>query len=269
MNKRLIIIFVSVAVVIVLAVVGAVMLTVGDVSVVVNSESQNVDKTNIVNVSGIKRGSSIFTVDEEKAINNIEKNYPYIKAIKVERVFPNKVRIEITERIAILSVKLSDSDEYLVLDRELKVLEILPQEQLNERNLVAVNGFTFNNADIKYDDLLGSFLNKESGVVESISETILSLETYGNVNDRLASFAHSFTVNEEQNYISIKTNMGVSLLVRLNTTKSISEQVPLLYNTLDKLSNSEREKDNYILIDNDSKIHILPSIPDYVKNKNN
>ncbi|MDE6967052.1 MAG: FtsQ-type POTRA domain-containing protein, partial [Clostridia bacterium] len=126
MNKRLIIIFVCLALFVLTLVVGAVVFTVNDVDILLNSQ-ENVafDKAKILNISGIKKGQSVFTINSDKASANIEKQFPELKVIKIERSFPNKVRIHLDTRKAILKMKISNSDSYAVLDRELKIINIV------------------------------------------------------------------------------------------------------------------------------------------------
>ena len=250
MNKRLVIIFVSIAIVISMFVLGAVFFTVKDVVIVVHDDEQiSFDKTEILNTSGIKMGTSIFAVDEDKASENIEKKYPTLKVIKIERVFPNKVRIELIERVGILTLKIEGVEDYLILDRELKVIAVENYEYVMSNNLVPIKGYEYKISEgKKSDDLIGEFISKNNYIYKSIEDIVLSLETFGNINERLCAFANNFTVNEKENYISVKTNLGVSLVLRLNTNKSIKEQMDLIYRKLDSMSDSEREKEDFIYI---------------------
>lgn len=46
-----------------------------------------------IDASGIKNGKSMFFIDEQKVIENIEKKYPNVNVINVERKFPDRVSI--------------------------------------------------------------------------------------------------------------------------------------------------------------------------------
>ena len=113
MNKRLIIIFVCLAIFVLTLVVGAVVFTVSDVNILLQSD-KNVafDKTKILETSGIKKGQSIFTIDSDEAKAKIEKQFPKLNVIKIERAFPNKVRIHLDARTAILKIPVANSDKF-------------------------------------------------------------------------------------------------------------------------------------------------------------
>ncbi|MDE5654762.1 MAG: FtsQ-type POTRA domain-containing protein, partial [Clostridia bacterium] len=51
------------------------------------------EKDEIIALSGIKKGKNIFAIDEDIAIENIEKSLPTLKVISIERTFPNGVYI--------------------------------------------------------------------------------------------------------------------------------------------------------------------------------
>ena len=65
---------------------------------------------------------SIFFVEKETYVKNIEEAYPYIAVESVETVFPNKLVVHVSERQAVFALTLDDSTYYL-LDDTLKVLE--------------------------------------------------------------------------------------------------------------------------------------------------
>ncbi len=255
MNKRLIIIFVSIAVIVLTLVLGAVIFTVNDVKILVTGDSTVVlDKTGVINASGIKRGTSIFTIDEEEAQKNIEKSYPNTKVVTIERIFPSEIRINIIIRVPILSMKVAGTDKYLVLDREFKILEVVDSSVLAERDLVEINGYDIAIEDAStIDGLAGSFINTSEDIKKVLHETVLALETYGNINERLCAFADSITVADSRNYIYVTTKFGVSLVVRLETTKTVIEQISLVYAKLDSIGD-DRVNPWFIFMDSNGEI---------------
>ena len=255
MNKRLIIIFVSIAVIVLTLVLSAVIFTVNDVKILVSgANSEMLDKTDILNISGIKRGTSIFTVDEEQAEANIEKEYPNAKVVTIERIFPNQIRINIVVRVPIMAMKVAETDKHVILDREFKILEVLASSEVASRELVIIEGSKLVIGDVStVDSLIGSFVNTTDGINKGIHETILALETYGNINERLCSFADSIVVHESGDYLYVNTSIGAKLVVRLETTKSTVVQIALVYNYLDDLG-VDRSKDWFIYMDNNGKV---------------
>ena len=64
MNKRLIVIFACIAVFVLTLVVGAVVFTVNDVDILLQSEKNvQFNKAAILETSGIKKGQSVFTMN--------------------------------------------------------------------------------------------------------------------------------------------------------------------------------------------------------------
>ena len=67
-------------------------------------------KTNeIIDASGLKLKTNIFSIDESVLINNVNRNYTdkSVSLIDVERVFPNRVIFHVKERIIVFAVPMS------------------------------------------------------------------------------------------------------------------------------------------------------------------
>lgn len=96
------------------------------------------EKDEIIALSGIKKGKNIFAIDEDIAIENIEKSLPTLKVISIERTFPNGVYIYVTKRTPVFYMALS-AGEYAILDRELKIISIQNSYDAQLTQLVGVN----------------------------------------------------------------------------------------------------------------------------------
>ena len=81
------------------------------------------EKSEIIEISGIRKGKNIFAIDENIAKSNIELSMPTLKVISIERAFPNIVYIHVTRRTPVFWMLL-DGGKYAILDRELKIIEI-------------------------------------------------------------------------------------------------------------------------------------------------
>ena len=120
MHKRLWVILGIIVSAVVLSVVLGVMFSIGGVDVNTTNDITVDDgvKSEIIALSGIKKGKNIFSIDEAIAIENIEINRPELKVISIERKFPNKVVVYVTRRTGVFSLALDDG-RFAVLDREL------------------------------------------------------------------------------------------------------------------------------------------------------
>lgn len=262
MNKRLVIIFSSIVVAVMLVVLGAVILTVGNVQVVTNDEQGIYDMTNIVNESGIKRGTSIFAVDEEKATRNIEKSYPYAKVIKIERKFPNKVVIEMVNRSPVFCLPVNGQDDYILLDREFKVLEIVKKQDYDNA-LTLIKGCDYVCGDGEnIQNLVGEYLDLSiNPAYQTMHECLLAFEDYGDVNERFTAMVGSIEwVEQPSREIIVGTNLGIKMAFMLGTNKSIAEQLKLVYNKLNGLDNEVRESEMYIYMNTAGEVKISEKI---------
>jgi cell division septal protein FtsQ len=83
------------------------------------------EEQEILDSANFDYGQSVFFLDREVYIKNLEQQNPYLKVIGLEVVFPNKVVVHAVERNEVYAFKLSNNT-YAITDEELKVLEIRP-----------------------------------------------------------------------------------------------------------------------------------------------
>lgn len=83
----------------------------------------NITDESIIQSANIRNGSSIFSLDRDKVIQNIETTFPYIKVIQVNLVSAIRVEITVRERYEMYYTEFSG--RYYIVDEELKVLNIV------------------------------------------------------------------------------------------------------------------------------------------------
>ncbi len=76
----------------------------------------------IAAVCGIKKGSSMLTVDKGKAEQAIKNKFPAVKNVTIKKSLPSKVTVNVTESEEVLFVAFGD--HYYSLDGELRVVEM-------------------------------------------------------------------------------------------------------------------------------------------------
>lgn len=89
----------------------------------------SIEKDKVLTALGINKGENIFRL----SIDDIEDNllrHPYIKQVKIDRKFPNKVMINLVERKETLVYEMNDT--YIIMDNEGYVLNILSEFKNNE-----------------------------------------------------------------------------------------------------------------------------------------
>ncbi len=242
MNKRLIIVFVCMAVFVLTLVVGAVVFSINDVDILLASD-ENVafDKTKILDTSGIKKGQSIFTIDKELACSKIEKQFPELK-VEISRAFPNKVRIHLWTRTAIFKVQLNDSDKYAILDRELKVVKIVSGgEAYMKGELIPLENYNLNGSE----EILGDFIKDDNIDLNALRQVIEALEGLGVTNERIPATFERFEFVTSQK-LKMKSTLGITLVINTNANITAKTQCEALYAEFYNMSNDEREKLNFL-----------------------
>lgn len=107
---------------------------VADISVVGNDRFTDEE---IITLSGLQTGGSIFRINEPAAKQGVERN-PYLVAECILRQYPNRLVIQVRERVPVLCVEYMG--QYFLADRELVLLERVEQPtQLLVKGLVLRN----------------------------------------------------------------------------------------------------------------------------------
>lgn len=215
MHKRLWVILAVIASAVVLAVVLGTLFSIGGIDVnTTNDITLSAEqKSEIIELSQIKKGKNIFSVDEGIAIENIELNQPALKVISIERKFPNKVVIYVTDRAPLFSCKMSDG-RFAILDREFKVISI---ENTEFDSLTKLSGLDDESLQ------LGQVLDYKNGVLEKM---IKGAERCSFINQRFSTFFTKVEVKDD--VIDLTTNTGV--IMELPISSNIDESVIGCYN---------------------------------------
>ena len=124
-NGRIFVFIAIIALIVVFVLLNMTLFTVQEVIVLNKVEMQSVDKEAIIKDSGIEQGSNIFLLSEGKITVAIEKSYPYIQVLSIERSFPNKVIIHVSMRTPLMAIQIENSSLYALIDSSLKILEIV------------------------------------------------------------------------------------------------------------------------------------------------
>jgi hypothetical protein len=176
MNKRLIILFSLLIVIVLIIVLNSTLFIVKDISTSY-PECDKFTANDIISASSIVKDKNIFMISKEKSINIIEKSIPYVEVINIEKKFPNKIIIHTDLRIPIMVIKIDGTDRYLLIDKDLKVLNIINANAINDYCLIRGNTVKFSGND---EEIIGGFIQKDTEEFKNLTlivETILSLNT--------------------------------------------------------------------------------------------
>jgi len=75
----------------------------------------------VIRASGISHGDHLFLVNEPIAMREILAELPYIGLVEIRRRFPNRLEITVGETVPLAAIRLEE--EYLILDRDARILE--------------------------------------------------------------------------------------------------------------------------------------------------
>lgn len=79
-------------------------------------------------------GGSVLFIGKEKIVNDLENQFPYLKIVNIETVFPNKLIIHCAEREELFVI--NSQNKFYYLDEELKLLKI---SDINDNTCINLN----------------------------------------------------------------------------------------------------------------------------------
>lgn len=173
MNKRLIILFSVLLIVVLIIILNSTLFVVKDISTSY-PECDKFTSNDIISASSIVKDKNIFMISKSKSTNIIEKTIPYVEVINIEKKFPNKIVIHTDLRIPIMVIKIDSTNKYLLIDKDLKVLDIIEESAINDYCLIRGNTVKFNGND---NEIIGAFIEKDEDFanLSLIIQTVLSL----------------------------------------------------------------------------------------------
>lgn len=179
--------------------------------------NNNVSREEIVKLSSIYYGENIFRINKRNSMKSIFQN-PYVKMIKIKRIIPNKVVIDIIEREIMAYVPYVGS--YLNIDEEGMILEINPA--MKNPGLPLVKGLKFETFKV------GELLDVENK--EQFSTATLLIKEIRNA--KMLELVSEMDITDPSNIKlkikdGIKANLGSTdnMNYKIGFVKSIIEDV--------------------------------------------
>ena len=185
-----------------------------DIEVLNNSK---VSSDTIISLSGINKGENIFKFISSNIVNNIKKN-AYIKDVKIKRVIPSKVQIEVQEREAKFSIPVLG--QYAYLSSQGYILEIAQ----NELNLPVIYGLETPEENIVAGNRL---INEDLEDLETVLRIMNSMqenELYDKVTNIDISNKNDYIVYMQGEQKTIHLGDASNLSNRLLYVKAILEE---------------------------------------------
>lgn len=198
-NKKLIILFSVLLVVTLLIVFNSVLFSVQHVDVHCQNMQESQYSDRVKAAHKIKNGSSIFFIDKEEVIENIERDLGgAVRVLSVERVFPNRIYIDYVEVRPYLTV--SDGIHRYYLDNDMRVIVADSSQQVIE---LKIKGSL---PDLVPGDKLEFESPSGLSVTDIVIEIFAGLERLG-YYDTVINFFDEIDISG--NFIVLKTSTGM------------------------------------------------------------
>jgi len=213
---------------------------------IIGDSPVNVSKEDILSTAGFKNGQSIFLLDKDKAINNIEAKYPYVKVVHIKTTSVTAIEIQVRARHEMCYAKFNNN--YYFLDEELKVLKIIeesPEEQESNEptHLTKIDDGVLNlNSSTMVCDFIGNDFQKEtmiqlhSAMITTVTKTVPGGEgedeVYFTRADVCEMIRHvKFEQHETYDKIIVATKHGVKLDIE-NPTTDLQNKINICFSTI-------------------------------------
>lgn len=170
----------------------------------------NKQKINKIISSGkFDYGNSLFLINKENYVSRLDKNNPYLKLIKISSVFPNKIIVYARERKPVFYI--SNDNDYFLLDREFKILEIT-QNNEKTKNLIYISAYAnnkqktffefFNISNYAYEE--SQYLYENNLIISSFKNIVETINNFSNFNIFNNNIFENLIIFEKSNYACLK-----------------------------------------------------------------
>ncbi|MBO5103028.1 MAG: hypothetical protein J6C13_02940 [Clostridia bacterium] len=160
---------------------------------------------NMVLKSSKLEANSVFLLDKNKAIENLEEKYPDMRIIDIEICWPNEVKIHAIQRQEVYAIRVANG-RIAIMDEYFKVLNVVSAFSSTKTNAILLNTNEYENKYVSkadqvdifgskvYTDIYTAFMELGRNLADmraiianaEITETTLTLNTHFNSKILLA-----------------------------------------------------------------------------------
>lgn len=219
---------------------------------VIERDVVEITKSEVFSASGLKMGQSIFMIDKDKAITNIEAKLPYVKVVQIKTTSLTEVNIVLRSRHELFYTEFDD--KFLILDEDLKVLKIETEEPA-ELVHIEIEDIE-NNENIEICNFVGS--NQERKATYALYRAVLN-NVKRETDDKTEYYKRAdiceiidnvkFEQAKTYNKIIITTKHGVKFDIE-NPTNNLTNKMNICLSTMNKFiaDGEDKEKSGTIKI---------------------
>ncbi len=178
--------------------------------------NKTVPKDDIIRLSDLQYGQNVFRINKKKIIKNIFLS-PKVKAVRIKRILPSSISIDIIERQTLALIPYLGS--YLNIDDEAMIIEVSGMSI--ETSVPVVEGFKFN--DFKIGEILSIDNSEQLDITLKLIRAMENSELIGEI---------SLINIEDMNNILLTTRTGTKILMcnnkidyKISMVKTIMEDL--------------------------------------------
>lgn len=215
---------------------------------VMEGSSVLIDTDEIITTAGFKTGKSIFMLDKEKAIKNIESKYSHIKVVQIKTTSLTSIEFKIRSRHEMFYIEANE--QYYLLDEDLKVLQILDFSQPEPSHLTKIINKDLEISDnTQVCDFVGD--DEQQSIIYNLHEamniyvTKLDKETEVNLSRediREILRIVEFEDLESYNKLKIITSYGVKLDIE-KPQSNLHHKVNICFSTIEQFIKDANNKE--------------------------
>jgi cell division septal protein FtsQ len=194
--------------------------------IVVTGASKYAD-TDIIAISGIEIGDNLIFMDRNAVALRIYAAMPYVKEVRIERIVPDKININITESIPAASIA-ADGSRWII-DQDGRVLEKTPMT--GDSGIAQVTGIT------PITPIVGEKLavaDEETLNFTYMTDALNALSSLG--------FSENTTELDVTNISNITMKYGGRFTVLLGSGENLEYKLNKLKKLIEKLSPDDKGK---------------------------
>ncbi|MBQ0017081.1 MAG: FtsQ-type POTRA domain-containing protein [Clostridiales bacterium] len=210
-NKKLAICLIVLSFLAVVVILSSAIFALSSVELVFLTTTNNLEGKNeeIVESADFKMGSNVLFLRKKSYIENMEKNFPYLKVVNIETKFPNKLVINCVERMEVFAINLGDGN-YAICDEEFKVLKKTTQFINSSNNAILLQGVK----DIKSSQV-GYELDFNGNQKSLLKQSFNSMREWDLSYNNLLAKIESMTIDYSgtSGDINLKMRSGSQILI--------------------------------------------------------
>ena len=198
--------------------------TIKSVNVVFENDTDIATDAELIRLAGVEHDKNIFSFNERKVVEKINSNYSHALKVNVERQFPNKVVIKVTERLPVMIIEVNN-DKYrgfVATDKDFQ--RTIKCSENDYPELIKINGYS----------VQSSFDTKECMYIREFINDLIKL---GIKNEAINVFIDKIYFNENNMMIQLSQ---YNAKWQINCEKDLNLQISHIYQNYNNMPTNNK-----------------------------